>query len=30
MKPALFAFASPSALCVPSDPTFIVWMGSSR
>ena len=29
-KRAFLASASPSALWVPSDPTFIVWMGSSR
>ena len=27
---APLALASPSALCVPSDPTFSVWIGSSR
>ena len=27
---AFFAFASPSALCVPSDPTFMVAIGYSR
>jgi hypothetical protein len=29
-KRAFFAFASPSALCVPSAPTFNVGIGSSR
>ena len=27
---APFAFASPSALCVPNAPTYSVWIGSSR
>ncbi len=30
MKRAPLALARPSALCVPSDPTFSVWIGSSR
>ena len=29
-KAAPFAFARPSALCVPSEPTFNVWIGNSR
>ena len=29
-KRAPLALAMPSALCVPSDPTFSVWMGNSR
>ena len=29
-KRAPFALANPSALCVPRDPTFSVWIGSSR